>query len=64
MPSGPYFHRDGTLFHPIPNGHPAQGGRISEVTPMVCSTLAPRPHWHKAFLALLPAILRHAKIGV
>ncbi len=24
---------------------------------------APRPSWHKAFLALLPAILRHAKIA-
>ena len=24
---------------------------------------APRPHWHKAFLALLPAILKHAKIA-
>ena len=23
----------------------------------------PRPHWHKAFLALLPAILRHAKFA-
>jgi hypothetical protein len=22
---------------------------------------APRPRWHKAFLALLPAILKHAK---
>ena len=32
---------------------------------MVCSSPAPapRPHWHKAFLALLPAILRHAKIA-
>jgi len=30
---------------------------------MVCSAPAPRPRWHKAFLALLPAILRHAKIG-
>jgi hypothetical protein len=24
---------------------------------------APRPRWHKAFLALLPAILRHAKVA-
>ena len=24
---------------------------------------APRPHWHKAFLALLPAILKHAKFA-
>jgi DNA-binding NarL/FixJ family response regulator len=24
---------------------------------------APRPRWHKAFLALLPAILRHAKLA-
>ncbi len=23
----------------------------------------PRPHWHKAFLALLPAILRHARFA-
>jgi hypothetical protein len=32
---------------------------------MVCSSPAPapRPHWHKAFLALLPAILKHAKIA-
>ncbi len=25
--------------------------------------IPPRPHWHKEFLALLPAILRHAKIA-
>ncbi len=24
---------------------------------------APRPHWHKAFHALLPAILKHAKFA-
>ena len=30
---------------------------------MVCSAPAPRPRWHKAFLALLPAILRHARIA-
>jgi len=28
---------------------------------MVCASPAPRPHWHKAFMAMLPAILKHAK---
>ena|SRR5271157_727094 len=28
---------------------------------MVCSAPAPRPHWHKALLALLRAILTHVK---
>ncbi len=30
---------------------------------MVCASPAPRPSWHKAFLALLPAILKHAKFA-
>jgi hypothetical protein len=28
---------------------------------MVSASPAPRPHWHRAFLALLPEILTHAK---
>ncbi|MGO9115007.1 MAG: hypothetical protein ACLP9L_37830 [Thermoguttaceae bacterium] len=28
---------------------------------MICSSPAPRPHLHRAFLALLPQILAHAK---
>ncbi len=24
---------------------------------------APRPHWHKAFLAMLPTIVKHAKFA-
>jgi len=30
---------------------------------MVCSAPAPRPRWHNAFLGMLPAILKHAKIA-
>ena len=36
---------------------------MSRTTTTSPASPAPRPHWHKAFLGMLPAILKHAKIA-